>query len=358
MTWEIGPHTKAKHVILENYLNAWFPIMAFSNPRIVYIDGFAGPGRYKKGEDGSPIKALKIAKTLAENHPSKVRDKEFVFIFVEANKNFYESLCEEISQIKLPENFIVMPKNGEFSDVMEEIFDYLRKNNAILAPTFAFIDPFGTKGVPFEVVKQIMSYPKCEVLFNHMYFGVIRSAHITDHTELYGTNEWENYINIPSPEEKHSKLTGLYVKQLKEKANVKYVRSFNVRNRKNVTLFDLIYATNHIQGLAKMKEAMWKADPSGNFTFRDNTNPDQLVLFKDEPDFSILRDQLLKKYKGKTVTIDEIENYVLVETAFLRSHIRQKNLLPMEREGLITISRPPGSRRNGIPKGSLITFPA
>jgi hypothetical protein len=29
------------------------------NGRNIYIDGFAGPGRYKGGEDGSPIIALK-----------------------------------------------------------------------------------------------------------------------------------------------------------------------------------------------------------------------------------------------------------------------------------------------------------
>lgn len=52
--------------------------MAFSNPRILYIDGFAGPGRYKNGEDGSPIYALKIACDLYENHKDKLENKDFV----------------------------------------------------------------------------------------------------------------------------------------------------------------------------------------------------------------------------------------------------------------------------------------
>jgi len=42
--WEIDPHTKAKHEILRRYLNAWFPILNSWNNRIIYIDGFSGPG--------------------------------------------------------------------------------------------------------------------------------------------------------------------------------------------------------------------------------------------------------------------------------------------------------------------------
>jgi hypothetical protein len=44
--WPIEPHTAAKHQILRKYLDAWFPILATYNKRIVYVDGFAGPGRY------------------------------------------------------------------------------------------------------------------------------------------------------------------------------------------------------------------------------------------------------------------------------------------------------------------------
>ncbi|MGC1375672.1 MAG: three-Cys-motif partner protein TcmP, partial [Anaerolineales bacterium] len=56
--WEIEPHTKAKHEILRKYLGAWFPILGSKNARIVYIDGFCGPGKYIGGEEGSPIIAL------------------------------------------------------------------------------------------------------------------------------------------------------------------------------------------------------------------------------------------------------------------------------------------------------------
>ena len=61
--WPIEPHTSAKHQILRKYLDAWLPILGTYNKRIIYIDGFAGPGEYVGGEPGSPIIALEAARS-------------------------------------------------------------------------------------------------------------------------------------------------------------------------------------------------------------------------------------------------------------------------------------------------------
>lgn len=77
--WKIDPHTKAKHEILRRYLGAWFGILGQKIPRIVYIDGFCGPGEYECGEPGSPLIALQQATPLA----TKCQNTEFVFIFID-----------------------------------------------------------------------------------------------------------------------------------------------------------------------------------------------------------------------------------------------------------------------------------
>jgi three-Cys-motif partner protein len=59
-TWQLEPHTAAKHAILRRYLSAWLPILSQGSfGTVVYIDAFAGPGVYSGGEDGSPVIALK-----------------------------------------------------------------------------------------------------------------------------------------------------------------------------------------------------------------------------------------------------------------------------------------------------------
>ena len=57
-----------------------------------------------------------------------------------------------------------------------------------------------------------------------------------------------------------------------------------MRNERNASDYFLYFASNNRLGLAKMKEAMWKVDPAGGFTFSDATNFDQAVLFQPEPD--------------------------------------------------------------------------
>ncbi|MHB8231544.1 MAG: three-Cys-motif partner protein TcmP [bacterium] len=80
--WEILPHTEAKHAILKKYLAAWLPIMTRFNGNIIYIDGFAGPGEYSGGKDGSPIIAIKAILEQKEIIHSNIR-----MVFIEDNED-------------------------------------------------------------------------------------------------------------------------------------------------------------------------------------------------------------------------------------------------------------------------------
>jgi three-Cys-motif partner protein len=88
--WSAEPHTFAKHRVLRRYLDAWIPIMGQSysgRGRVIVIDGFAGPGEYVGGEEGSLIIALRSLLDHA------ARDKlrgQFVFIFVEEDQERYQ----------------------------------------------------------------------------------------------------------------------------------------------------------------------------------------------------------------------------------------------------------------------------
>jgi three-Cys-motif partner protein len=92
--WALEPHTKARHELLRHYLGAWFPILSSSGrQRIVFLDGFAGPGIYKGGEPGSSIIALDVLL----GHPHFGRwNTEFVFLFLEPHAQRYASLLERL----------------------------------------------------------------------------------------------------------------------------------------------------------------------------------------------------------------------------------------------------------------------
>ncbi len=161
--WELEPQTKAKHELLRRYLGAWFPILTTGgfNRRVVFLDGFAGPGNYKSGEPGSPIIAID---TLVKHKVFKDFDHtEFVFIFIEPDGERFASLEAELTKYWAarsggqPENVKVQTQNDTFEAVASHIVDYMREQKKHLAPTLAFVDPFGWKGVPLALIADLLS---------------------------------------------------------------------------------------------------------------------------------------------------------------------------------------------------------
>ncbi len=129
--WPIPPHTQAKHEILRHYLGAWFPILATTQRRLLYIDGFAGPGEYKGGEDGSPIIALKLAKDHKLSSKLQRPGMELVFFFIEVNEARFQNLERKLAELQLPSNFRVVKYcesfENAFGSTLAEIEEHLAK---------------------------------------------------------------------------------------------------------------------------------------------------------------------------------------------------------------------------------------
>jgi hypothetical protein len=95
-----------------------------------------------------------------------------------------------------------------------------------------------------------------------------------------------------------------------------------------------------------MKEAMWKVDESGEFRFSDATDPNQLVLFEKAPYLPALQARVIAAFSGKEASIDDIEKFVLIETAFRETHYRGI-LKALEKTGQIEIVNAAPGRRIG-----------
>src|SRR5262245_37599366 len=345
--WPLEPHTRAKHEILRRYLEAWSAILSLGGfPTIAYVDGFAGPGVYDNGEDGSPIIALKSALT----HQAKIK-AELRFLFIEKDKERAARLEECVNAIERPARFKVRIAAGSsFEDgFRKHLLNPYREASKPLPPTFAFIDPFGWTGVPFALVKELLAYDSCEVLFNFMYEEINRFIEHPDQTknfdELFGTDKWRAVANVAEPRARRAFLHDLYVSQLRGAAGVRYVRSFEMRNKKDVTDYFLFFATNSAKGVKKMKEAMWKVDQSGEFRFSDATNPAQTLLFEPAPDFSALRRAIVERFAHMETTVAEVEDFVLAETPFRETHYKKQVLAELEKVGKLTAVDPKPGRK-------------
>jgi three-Cys-motif partner protein len=366
--WPLQPHTAAKHRILRCYLDAWFPIMGSWNGRILILDGFAGPGIYKGGEEGSPIIALRA---LTDHHhmPKHLgAGLEVRFHFVEQHGERVAVLREQIKKFKtktpLPKGVDVTVAEGEFAPYLDGILTWMESNRKTIAPTFAFIDPFGFAGVPMKLIARLAKNPRCEVLISFMFDSLNRFAghqekidpHLDD---LYGTTAWRAVAADSNSKRRRRGLIDLYRKQLVA-AGFPLVTSFEMLDDGNRTEYFLYFGTTNSTGLSAMKQAMWKADPEGGSSFSDHIalNP-QLSLVPATSPKQTLRALLVNQFQGKRVPIETIDDFVLKETIFSeKRHLRRATLAPLERDEKIEVRRPQGKRDipGQYPPGTSIRF--
>ncbi|MCK4793940.1 MAG: three-Cys-motif partner protein TcmP [Desulfobacteraceae bacterium] len=356
--WKLDPHTLGKHLVLRAYLDAWLPILGRGRRRILLIDGFAGPGEYADGEEGSPIIALNA---LCEHQSRSSIDAEVAFLFIEENSERAAHLQSLVDRIRhnLPPGCSAHVIEGKFDITMSEALDYLESQARNLAPCFAMIDPFGVSGTPMEVIERIMANPRAEVYVSLMYEAIRRFAETPEFhnhlDELFGTEEWRKCARIQDPDEKKQAYYSLYDSQLRQ-AGARHVLHFELYQGKR-HIYSIFFGTQHHVGSDRMKQAIWKVIPFGDFAFRASRF-NQLTMILPNPDFSILKQTLINHYRGKGwISIEEIKEFVASDkTDFHTGQLKRPILVPMEDAGEILIKEGTRKRRHSFPDGTMIRF--
>lgn len=357
--WPLEPHTKGKHLVLRSYLNAWLPILGSWNGRILFIDGFAGPGEYEDGEEGSPQIALRA---LVDHSAGHAITAEVVFIFIEKEPDRAEHLDKLINdwKRKLPKNCRTKVIEGKFNETLGDVLDSLDEQSARLAPTFLMIDPFGVSGTPMDIVARVLKNPRCEVYVSLMYESINRfcktpefAAHLDG---LFGSPKWRECATIEDSGARRDCFYGLYEYQLRA-LGARYIIHFDLYESDRL-IYSIFFATKHLLGCDRMKEAIWNASPGGNYEFR-GTHSTQLTLGLDDPDFGPLKEALQDEFKGKGwVPIERLIRFVQSDqTEYHSGQLKRNALIPLENEGKIEIDETTRKRKRKFPDGCKIRFP-
>lgn len=358
--WDLDDHTQAKHQVLRAYLSAWLPVMGqqalrindpVNPPKLLMVDGFAGPGRYATGEDGSPLIMLK---TLLEHEAfERMKKVQFLYLFIEHNKRRAEHLEGELGQIELPENVQVMVEHGEFETAFGEIVeDVHTKQGRTLVPTFAFIDPFGYTKAPMSLAGRFLAFEQCEALIflplSFIVRFVGREGQEQAMNSLFGSERWREAIQMEGGE-RGAFLLGLFEEQLGSQGKVEHVRSFALRTADGND-YRLVFASQHEKGLELIKDAMWSVDHiEGTRYIATRTDDGQEVLFTpdtDALDTTALLAHLREKFGNDWFTIEQAQLATLLETPYrVSSHLKGKTLAPAEKASVIEVDRSGGQRQ-------------
>ena len=352
--WEMQEPTFGKHLVLKHYLDGWFPILGRWNGRLLFIDGFAGPGEYAGGEPGSPLIALDCVKRHKEL--GRLSGVEVVLLCIESESDRAKHLESRLKGEQLPDDTHCEVLEGTFDDNMSSLLDYVDKQKADLAPAFVMIDPFGVKGSPMSLIERILQNDKSECMISFMYEPIRRFHEQTEFephlNELFGTEDWQKCLDMADENKRNLYLHGLFKRQLK-KHGAEQVVFFELWNR-NRHIYTIYFASSSPKGCNLMKQAIWKADPSGGYRLRGYAGNQGLIFdASTEP----LAAQLQDRFGDRLTPIEVIEAFVMGdETIFHTGQLRRDTLQRLEKEGRISVSRPQGGRGFTNGKGIKVRF--
>lgn len=269
----IKPAAVLKHAILSRYLVVYASKTGTNSAgrRVVYFDGYAGPGRYDDGTAGSPLIAARVACSLASLRPPRQLD----LFLVEKDRDAAELLRK------------VMATEGKLLGVQPAIHDgdVAKYLDVLLTmcrgvPLFGFLDPYG-RGLPPNSLARLMNRPRdhrgrpqTELLINFSDINVRRvggllttqnpqpgdRATLARFDETCGGDWWRDaYLAAGSTTVGVRAVVSGY-RQLLERSTSSKSWCVPVRNRSHQgPRYYLIFLSRHPDGLWEFMEALSKA---------------------------------------------------------------------------------------------------
>jgi three-Cys-motif partner protein len=313
--------SRIKHVILRKYFPPWAMILGSRNSQLVYVDCFAGPGRYEMdGEsvEGSPVIAVREAAKLVQS--GAVRN--LLLCLVDGRPEQVERLKSRLNdQQPYPSNLEVRVSCADSRSFVPALLPHLGSR----VPAFFFIDPYGHP-LALPVVRKILGRPRTEVLINLMWFQINRDLNNPQVEsrldDLFGDKEWKKqpFMTMHGFERERAFIS-YFSAQLKCRYVLPFKVRYDVEDKQNIrrTKYYLLHASNHPKAALLMKEVMWPlGDEKGTFAYSGGP---QEVLISETPSEQDLRNALFKRFHGKEVTFDRLREETW-DLHFIAKHYR------------------------------------
>ncbi len=235
---------------------------------------------------------------------------------------------------------------GDCRTVITQMMDDAAARHEKFGPALVFLDQFGYSSVPMDLIKRILSEPRCEALTFLFWRDLDRF--ITDPnkhagiTLAFGCADWQQAIQL-HPDKQATFMLNMYVECLTRRGGAKYVWPFAMFDQNRRLLAWLFFCTNALRGLEEMKKAMWKVDSTGGFTFSDKEGFGQLTMLGSYSDDDLAAD-LQRHLTGRTMSIGEVKEWVLVDTPAYRF---KPALGALERRNALRAIKAPSTRHSG-----------
>jgi three-Cys-motif partner protein len=252
-----------KHDLLRRYLPVFAGKTGSVTRGVVYLDGYAGRGRY---EDGTPASAEKILQ-IAEKQAA--RGIMYRLFFYEADPNSYAILKPVVDEY--------VARGVQAETFPDEVIGGLGEVIAAAErmPLFLFLDPCGL-GVPFDVLVNTLTgpraskWPPTEVLLNFSLEAVRRIAgHVTSSKsrektmarldEALGGNWWRDLVSQGVTDLAVEEIVDGFMERLGGAVNMSLFAIPVRREPSHKPIYYLVFGTRNPLGLWYFADATARA---------------------------------------------------------------------------------------------------
>ncbi|MFE7190370.1 three-Cys-motif partner protein TcmP [Kitasatospora sp. NPDC057541] len=161
--------SRFKHDLLSRYIPKFGGMTGSPGGEVVYLDGYAGEGRYLNGESGSADRVLRVA--AAHQDRGQVR---WTCFFAERSAESFVQLETLVNEYR-SRGVDARAFHGDVHGLVDEVLAA-----AVGRPLFLFLDPCGL-ALPFERLVDILArrrstarWPPTELLLNFSMMAVRR----------------------------------------------------------------------------------------------------------------------------------------------------------------------------------------
>ena len=379
-----------KDELLRCYLVPYFNKIFFTRKPILYVDCFAGKGKFDDGNDGSPLVALKCLDTSYQQS----REAKMGVLMPQVMVKLIELNHAEALKKNIP------VEHKHRTEVIGDAFEKViinELNRALRAygdlNVFLYVDPYGIKALNMNLFQQLPDvFSSAELLINLNSFGFIREAlrvrkvalrenedelladldeyepsllqSVADLDRIAGGRYWADIIDRYSDGQIDiDEAEKLFAEQYKQtlRKHYRYVLDMPIRLRpEHKPKYRMVHATNHPDGCILMADNIFKRT---DYLFVDVQRQGQLSLFEMTPENDIVNENDLddkmislieREGREKSLPLNELqakffdEYGVICSTKHLSSGREGSSLKRLESARKIEVLRTPPTR-NGNP---------
>lgn len=359
------PHTVVKAELVAKYFEPWSRIIRKrTTGRMVYLDLFAGPGRFGDGTPSTPL--LVLARAVDDPELSR----RIQLVLNEGDEGHAAALRAEIAAFPGVER-LTYPPRILCDRVGTETVPALR--HARSCPTLSFVDPYGVAGLTQNLLHSLYSGWGCDCIFFLNYSRLTRDLQhpymAANVQALLGegkTSALRAAVSGHDPGSRRRKILAAVEASLAAEGALVH-RLGLARDGADALPFYVFFVTKNATALGVMKEIMARvgrsdADGVPDFEYRPQ-RPQQGSLFAPRA-LDRLKDSLLESYAGTSLAVADVvarHTGSLAGREFVAQNYKSA-LLELETCGRIeccpSLAQRP--RRNGRPTMAdsvTVTFP-